>query len=117
MIRGATWALCAALLFLSSEATGAPPVRVAILEGVASVDLSAERGLVVDRGSHGLDPHGPSPELLDDRGEEAPVKAIESSPIHPLRRQGRLCGGLGDHAVPLHLDYPATEPQQLSLSG
>ena len=47
MIRGATWALCAALVFLSSEARGAAPVRVAILEGVASVDLSAERGLVV----------------------------------------------------------------------
>ncbi len=47
MIRGATWAVCAALLFLSSEAQGAPPVRVAILEGVASVDLSAEWGLVV----------------------------------------------------------------------
>jgi stage II sporulation protein D len=47
MIRGATWALCVALLFLSSEATGAPTVRVAILEGVASVDLTTEHGLVV----------------------------------------------------------------------
>lgn len=47
MIWGAMGVLLAAFLILPSQARGAPPVRVAILDGVPSVEVSAERGLVV----------------------------------------------------------------------
>src|SRR5438067_4893676 len=82
------------------------------LEQVRFHDLRECFRLVVDRGRHGLQAHGPALVDVHDGLEEAAVELVEPPGVHALAREGSLRNRLRDHAVRLDLGIVAHPPQQ-----
>ena len=88
------------------------PHDVSDLQQEGLDDLGQRLGLVVDRGGDGLEADGPAAVLLDDRGEEPAVQAVEPAASTPSRSSASRARPRRDRPVAPHLTVVAHAPEQ-----